>query len=290
MTPRSDPVVWGEPTDDPLFEASVSAYERDGYVLFPDLLPERSTRRLLQQAGRCLDELRGEEVIREPQSDVVRSVFRIHESCPLFGELARDDRIRRFVRRVLGNDTYIHQSRINFKPPLGGEAFQWHSDFETWHAEDGMARMRAASCFVMLTENTVANGPLLVIPGSHRTFVRCPGETPEAHYRTSLRRQEHGVPDREAITALAHEGGLESLTGAPGTVAFFDCNLLHASSANLAPWPRTNAFFVYNASENALVQPFSGRRPRPDFLASREPHTSNPPPQPNRVAWTVRHE
>jgi hypothetical protein len=42
------------------------------------------------------------------------------------------------ARQLLGSDVYVHQSRVNFKPGFNGQDFYWHSDFETWHAEDGM--------------------------------------------------------------------------------------------------------------------------------------------------------
>lgn len=66
-----------------------------------------------------------------------------------------------------GGDVYIHQSRINDKFGFKGSGFNWHSDLETWHSEDGMPRMRALSASLMLTDNNEFNGPLMLIPGSH---------------------------------------------------------------------------------------------------------------------------
>jgi ectoine hydroxylase len=54
-----------------------------------------------------------------------------------------------------------------------------------------------------------------------------------------------------------------------GTVTFFECNVMHGSGGNMTPFPRSNVFFVYNSTENALVQPFSGQLPRPEHIASR---------------------
>jgi ectoine hydroxylase len=109
--------------------------------------------------------------------------------------LTRDPRILAKAREILGGDVYIHQSRINYKPGFRGKEFYWHSDFETWHVEDGMPRMRAVSCSIALTPNYEFNGPLMLVPGSHRYFLSCVGETPEEHYKESLKKQEIGVPD-----------------------------------------------------------------------------------------------
>src|SRR3546814_3386447 len=91
-----------------------------------------------------------------------------------------------------------------------------------------MPRMRALSISVTLTDNLETNGPLMVMPGSHRTFVACVGATPEDHYKSSLKRQDYGVPDDESLTRLAAEGGIVSTAGKVGSVIVFDCNLMRS--------------------------------------------------------------
>src|SRR3546814_3826134 len=98
-----------------------------------------------------------------------------------------------------------------------------------------MPLMRALSMSVLLAENTPHNGPLMVIPGSHRTYLTCVGETPDDHYLSSLKKQEYGVPDEESLADLAHRHGIVAPTGKPGTVILFDCNLMHGSTANITP-------------------------------------------------------
>ena len=44
---------------------------------------------------------------------------------------------------------------------------------------------------------------------------------------------------------------------------------MHGSNGNLSPTPRVNVFAVYNSVENAVVDPFCDRRPRPEYLAER---------------------
>src|SRR3546814_3200003 len=56
--------------------------------------------------------------------------------------LAADERLAGVARFLLDDTVYIHQSRLNYKPGFQGKEFYWHSDFETWHVEDGMPRMR----------------------------------------------------------------------------------------------------------------------------------------------------
>jgi len=143
-----------------------------------------------------------------------------------------------------------------------------------------MPRMRALSISVSLTDTHSINGPLMVIPGSHRAYLSCVGETPEDHYRTSLKKQDYGVPDDESLARLVHERGIVAPTGKAGSVLVFDCNLMHGSNSNITPFPRSNAFFAYNAMRNALTSPFAARKQRPGFLAERNPE----PLQPSRRA------
>ncbi|HUF32188.1 MAG TPA: ectoine hydroxylase [Acidimicrobiales bacterium] len=276
IAPRLDPVVHPsveEAAPGPLDHDALRAFDRDGFLFLPDVFSA-------DEMAACRDELdrlrhdervrRAPQTIVEPASDEVRSIFEVHLGSEILSRLIRDRRIVERARQILGSDVYIHQSRVNLKPGLRGKEFYWHSDFETWHVEDGMPAMRALSCSVALTENNEFNGPLMVVPGSHRRYVACVGETPERHYEQSLKRQEYGVPDPESLATLVEEGGITAPKGGPGSIVIFDCNAMHGSGVNLSPHPRSNVFAVYNSVENTLIEPFSGQEPRPLHIASRD--------------------
>jgi ectoine hydroxylase len=278
MLYRLDDVVHSRwTTDAPLSREDAEAFERDGYIVLRNVFDAREVDALCDEAarlrGKRRDVLEPETMITEPGSGHVRSVFRIHEQSRTFARLAADARLAEVAGFLLNDAVYIHQSRMNYKPGFRGKEFYWHSDFETWHVEDGMPRMRALSMTVLLTENTLHNGPLMLMPGSHRHYVTCVGETPENHYRSSLKRQEYGVPDDESLTRLVSEGGIVAPTGPPGTVIIFDCNTMHGSASNITPLPRSNAFIVYNALSNRLEAPFGPAQPRPEFIAARKAMT-----------------
>ncbi|ROQ44652.1 ectoine hydroxylase [Marinobacter sp. 3-2] len=272
---RQDPVVHSEgseKTNGPLSETELAQYERDGFLVFDSFLDQATVREFREDLRAYEDDesiLRSEGTITEPGKQEIRSIFGIHELSDRFDRLTRDPKILAMVRQLLGSEAYIHQSRINFKPGFHGKGFDWHSDFETWHAEDGMPRMRAVSFSIALTDNTPFNGPLMLIPGSHKTFVPCVGRTPEDNYQSSLKKQELGVPNNRDLAAMADDYGIKAPTGPAGSLIIFECNTLHASNANMSPWPRSNLFFVYNSVENQLQAPFCGNKPRPDFLGNR---------------------
>lgn len=269
---RRDPVVWGAESDGPLSILHLRHYERKGFLIFDRMFTADELAPFIAELDRlrASDEVKASpEVITEPTSKEVRSIFAIHESSEILAGLCRHPRLLKVARQLLGSEVYIHQSRVNYKPGFRGEEFYWHSDFETWHVEDGMPRMRAVSCSVSLTDNSPFNGPLMLIPGSHQHFLACVGETPEEHYRESLKKQQYGVPDDEHLAQMVENGGIEAATGAAGSVVFFECNTMHGSSSNITPLPRSNCFTVFNSVENQLVAPFCGLPPRPNFIAQR---------------------
>ena len=271
---RTDPVVYeGGPVSQRLTPEDLRQYENSGYLFAEGLLQAEEISSLtdeFRRLARAPDLRESEELITEPDSDEVRSIFRVHRLSQVFDWLARDTRILDVARQILGSEAYLHQSRVNLKPGFHGKEFYWHSDFETWHVEDGMPRMRALSASIALTDNYPFNGPLMLIPGSHKTFVPCVGSTPKDHYRQSLKKQEYGVPDQVSLKRLADQGGIVAPTGPAGSVVFFDCNTMHGSNSNISPFARSNVFFVYNSVENSLSEPYCGLKPRPEHIAARE--------------------
>ena len=270
---RKDPVVYREWDETaPLTHAQTDAYRADGFLALEGVFNAAEIAMLQSEAARLQGapgELEDETTITEPGSGAVRSVFKIHLQSEVFARLAADARLARIAQFLLDDEVYIHQSRLNYKPGFQGKDFYWHSDFETWHVEDGMPRMRALSMSVLLTDNTVVNGPTMFMKGSHAKYAACVGETPDDHYKQSLKQQEYGVPDQASLTELAQDG-IAAPVGPAGTVVIFDCNVMHGSNSNITPAPRSNAFFVYNAISNRLEAPFGPATPRPEFIAARE--------------------
>jgi len=271
---RKDPVVYGQrPSDSYLNEDQLNFYEQNGFLNFESFFFREEVTKLQNELDRLRSNKDAEEnpeYFLEPASREVRSIFNIHRTNELFRKLSCDKLLLKIVTQLLNSPVYIHQSRINYKPGFDGKEFYWHSDFETWHMEDGMPRMRAISCSITLTDNNEFNGPLMLIPGSHKSYISCVGETPEDHYKQSLKKQKYGVPDPDLLKKMADQNGIFPFKGKSGSVIFFECNIMHGSNGNISPWPRSNVFFVYNSMENTLLDPFCGLKPRPDYIASRE--------------------
>lgn len=271
---REDPVVWSAPgTQGPIGAEDLAGFERDGFLAIDRLVTPEEVRSYHAE----LERLVGDPAMREnprsivePRSREIRSIFEVHRISEVFAKLAADPRVVGRARQILGSDVYVHQSRINIKPGFGASGFYWHSDFETWHAEDGMPAMRAVSVSIALTKNYDTNGGLMIMPGSHKTFLGCAGATPKDNYKRSLQMQDAGIPSNETLTRLASDHGIRLFTGEPGSATWFDCNAMHGSGDNITPYPRSNVFIVFNSVDNAAVEPYAAPVRRPEYIGARD--------------------
>ncbi|MCX2971624.1 MULTISPECIES: ectoine hydroxylase [Streptomyces] len=272
--PRQDPVVWSDPdVTGPITAGALADYERDGFLAIDQLITPDEVSVYRAELERIISDpgLRADErSIIEPQSQEIRTVFEVHKISEVFAGLVRDPRVVGRARQILGSDVYVHQSRVNVKPGFGASGFYWHSDFETWHAEDGLPNMRTVSVSIALTQNYDTNGGLMIMPGSHKTFLGCAGETPRDNYKKSLQMQDAGTPSDEALVKFADAHGIKLFTGQAGSATWFDCNCMHGSGDNITPYPRSNVFIVFNSVENTAVEPFAAPIRRPEFIGARD--------------------
>lgn len=273
---RQDPVVYGSAADGPLDQTTLDLYEDNGLLHFESLFAGSDCQSWIDELNRLRASASikaSPEAIVEPHSQELRSLFAVHRLSDVMRCLAAHPKIVGIAEQLLGGPVYVHQSRINYKGGFRGKEFYWHSDFETWHVEDGLPAMRTVSCSISLTPNTPYNGPLMLIPGSHHRFISCVGQTPEDHYKDSLKRQELGVPDDDSLSKLVLDFGIVAPTGPAGSVTFFECNTMHGSNSNITPMPRSNIFIVYNSVHNKPLAPYCGLSPRPNFIAERQDFT-----------------
>jgi ectoine hydroxylase len=130
-----------------------ASYQRNGFLFLPDFLPPPEVRYLMDDARRVAAELSRVapgEVRRGPDPGQVDPVFRIHEHSPRAACLVENLQLVAIAEAILGGPVYVHQSHLDFHPEPRRKPQSWRADFEVWHAEDGMPRMRALTCLILL--------------------------------------------------------------------------------------------------------------------------------------------
>lgn len=253
---RTEPSVWGA-RGGPIDAATLAAHHSKGYSVHPDLLSDAEVDAFRDELARLAEDRHDDERAVLADSGEVRTLYEVHEQSDLVAELVADPRVLDRARQVLGSDVYLHQSRVDFLPGFHGKGKYWHSDFEVWHAEDGMPAPRAVSVSIPLSGRQELTGELMAMPGSHRTFVPVP-------------RDSGGVPGEDHLTSLAAAYGVERFTDAAGSVLMLDANIMQGTADNITPFPRTNIFAVFSSVSNELTSPYAGGEPRPCYVANRD--------------------
>ncbi len=236
----------------------LAGFHEDGFLILPELFSAAEVGVLLDQLPALFAERRPEN-FREKRSDVVRTAMALHLRNDSFARLVRQPRLVGPAMQLLGPELYVQQVKVNAKEPFAGEVWQWHYDFATHHAEDGVPEPLALNLHVFLDEVSEHNGPLVFIRGSHRG----------GPVRSALDSVTTSYPlwtvANDTVAELVAEGGLVTAKGPPGTgVIFGDC-LVHGSPANYSPWPRRIFSLILNPVSNAAT-----RARRPDHQHHRD--------------------
>jgi ectoine hydroxylase len=233
------------------------AFDEQGWLFLPGCFaPEEIA--VLREHAEAICASGREEVWRE-SSGAPRTAFAAHTYDAAFAILGRHPRLVGPVSQLLGEAVYMHQFKINAKAAFDGEVWQWHQDYGTWARDDGMPEPRAMNIAVFLDEVMAVNGPLMLIPKSHRH-----GVLPAGHDRATTSYPLWTL-DPATITSLAAEGGIVAPTGAPGSVLMFHGNLVHASPPNITPFPRKIVYLTLCAVSNYIRRPT-----RPEWIAHRD--------------------
>lgn len=245
-----------------------SLYERDGWFAAPEGLGAADVA-LLNNRVAALCTRTGAEVVHEEDGRTVRGIHGCHLRDDVCHRLVRLPALLGLAEDVLGEAVYVYQFKVNMKHPRQGAAWPWHQDFAFWHREDGMPADRAVNVAVLLDEVHEGNGPLRVIPGSHRLGLvdddRAAARDGDHDWRRHVSANlAHTVPDHVA-ESLARDLGTELVTGPAGALHVFHPSIVHCSSTNTSPDRRAMLLVTYNAVSNAPARPS-----RPEFLVGRD--------------------
>jgi len=223
----------------------LAAFDRDGYMFFPELFSRAEVDVLTAEVPKIYAEFRP-EVVREKDGVTPRTSFAAHTYNPAYAKLARHPRLVEPVTQFFGEGVYMHQFKINGKMAFDGDVWQWHQDYGTWRRDDDMPEPRAMNIAVFLDEVNEFNGPLMFIPGSHKAGVL------EAGHDTQTTSYPLWTIDHTTITRLVQRGGIVAPKGPPGCVVMFHGNLVHASGSNMSPWNRNIVYLSLCAVSNHI--------------------------------------
>jgi ectoine hydroxylase len=213
----------------------VADYRDRGWVVLTDVF-DRDEVQVLVDAALEVMQRPGPEVGREADGSP-HVCWGMHLFDERLGLLSRHPAIVEPSRQLLGNDVFVHQSRINMKQ-TNGSIVAWHQDFGTYHRVDGVPEPRGVMIAVFLDDVTAANAPLLAVPGSH-----CEGLVSSAHVdptvpdHEKVARYRYDITD-DTMADLVERYGLEVITATAGSVLLMDMTVVHGSTVNITPLRR----------------------------------------------------
>lgn len=235
----------------------LARFDELGYIFIPECFTPEEIGALKQASTEVLGAQR-QEVWRE-KDGTPRTAFACHQYSEACRLLAHDGRLVEPLEQLFGEQVYIHQFKINAKAAFTGDVWQWHQDFPTWREDDGMPEARAMNIAVFLDEVMPINGPLMLVPRTHK------GGALDASHDLETTSYPLWTPDNETVARLVERNGIVTPTGKPGGVLMFHANLLHGSAGNITPYPRRIVYLTLSAVSNAIRKPT-----RPEFIAHRD--------------------
>jgi phytanoyl-CoA hydroxylase len=215
------------PTIKSLSEEQVAQYERDGYVLVPDLFtPEEA----IEWKQQLIQRLTDEGLLGNIPSGV--RVWMADKVDPYTDVKMKDPSMLRILQQLIGEDVEFLSFKAVFKNNKTAFRSPWHQDWAYWQGSTKI------SVWIALDDATPENGCLQVVPGSHKQVV----EMEEVHEDKGFvhRISDEKIGDRPVATVPVPRGG----------AIFFHDLLLHASCPNINGQDRWSVIPTYR---NAAV-------------------------------------
>ena len=220
----------------------IDEYDRVGVIVVPDILSEHEIRLLgdvtdgFVQKARAVtahNEIYDLEDSHTPNEPRVRRIKNPHLHDPEYGRLVRHPKIIAVLADLWGPNIRFDTAKLNLKSAGFGAAVEWHQDWAFYpHTNDDLAAVG-----VMMDDMELENGPLLVIPGSHKG----PIYDHHVHGRIcgAMNPATSGVDFSRAVPLL----------GKAGSITVHHARAIHGSAPNTSSRDRRLLLFQFRAAD-----------------------------------------
>ena len=164
----------------------------------------------------------------------LRRIKTPHKHHEIFMRAARAPEMAAICTQLLGpSGVRLYGSKINLKSPRYGSPVEWHQDWAFYpHTNDDLAAVG-----VMLDDMTPDNGPMLMLPGSHK------GPVYDHHANGYF------VGGIDPVREKLDFEGAQPCLGKAGSITIHHVRLVHGSASNLSALQRRFLILQYRAAD-----------------------------------------
>lgn len=173
------------------------------------------------------------------QQPGLRRVQSPEEVSEVFAKIMRSANTVDFCAELIGPGLRFHHGKVNSKLPGTATKVKWHQDFPF----QPMTNNDMITALLFIDEVTLENGPLEVLPGSHKGPIH-------SHWHNGV---FTGAVDEAIVEAQRDK--IVKCTGKAGSVCLMHVNLLHGSAPNLSEHSRTLYIATYYAEDALELSP-----------------------------------
>ncbi|MCB4823313.1 phytanoyl-CoA dioxygenase family protein [Roseicella aerolata] len=227
-----------------LTEAQKQQYDRVGAIVVPDVLSPAEVAELRAVTDGFVE--RARQVTRHdaiydledshtPEQPRVRRIKAPHLHHEAYGRLVRHPGIVGVLQALWGPDIRFDTAKLNLKSAGFGAAVEWHQDWAFYpHTNDDLAAVG-----VMMDDMALENGPLLIIPGSHKDPVVYDHHGEDGCFCGAMDPGKKEVDYARAVP----------LTGKAGSITIHHVRAVHGSAPNTSDRDRRLLLFQFRAAD-----------------------------------------
>ena len=225
-----------------LSKDEINFYNDQGYLLVEDVISENQHKEMLALVDVFFEK---SKMIREndnifdledghsSDNPRLKRIKQPHQHSQFFWDIIKESKIEEILRDLLGDNVSLKTSKLNTKAPGGGAAVEWHQDWAFYpHTNDNVLALG-----LMLNDVDIDNGPLMVIPKSHKGPVL-------SHFNNGVFCGAIDPDDSDFDMSKA-----VTLTGKARSMTIHHARTLHGSSPNNSNRDRLVLFYECNSAD-----------------------------------------
>jgi phytanoyl-CoA hydroxylase len=227
-------------------DGQVAFYRENGYLVVHDLFTPAEMERMRQACDEAVERTRSItandadyelEPGHGPADLRVRRLRRPMKNDSRFAEVARDPKVLDIIARLIGPDIRLSHpnGKLNMKQAGIGAPIEWHQDWVGYpHTNEDLCAIG-----IPLDDVDLENGPMMVIPGSHKGPVYSHHDE-DGTYVAGIDPVKSGIDFSKAVP----------LTGKAGLMTIHHVRTVHGSATNTSARSR-RLFLVQYAAVDA---------------------------------------